>query len=410
MREVMSVQTDRMEKDTRGLSGPLFRYLCRRNLILWIVILVVFCFFTGVTNAAAHLISVDRQETVSEETRDTFFEYLGILAAYDRMAGAELSYDDYITQGADREAYQEAFDLYDRNQDVPQEEAHSTEKLDAVIEEMDALDFDPGTYVRLFEYAYVLQDSKGVFTGEDLELSDMTDLMFAAMGMSREDLDRMQTIDFTVMITRVYFTAMGVLILFLFVIIAANGAIAGQVDAGSMAYLLSAPNRRRAVCLTSILYLVAAPLAIMTVACLIRIGSTKVLFGEVVPERIVMLYVGMYLLVQAIAGICFFFSCHFNESRKSLGAGGGFAVWCFLASLLGMFGTKDLIDMGIGVEALGVFNKLTLVSLFDIGRIQTIGTDSVDTGFLTGFAALFLIALTAYTAGVIRFRKKDLPL
>ena len=53
-------------------------------------------------------------------------------------------------------------------------------------------------------------------------------------------------------------------------------------------------------------------------------------------------------------------------------------MWFFLASLLGHVRLAKLIDMGIGVEALGVFNKLTLIGLFDINAIGTIGSGAVD--------------------------------
>ena len=66
--------------------------------------------------------------------------------------------------------------------------------------------------------------------------------------------------------------------------------------------------------------------------------------------------------------------------------------------------------MGIGVTQLGVFNKLTLISLFDIRAIQTIGTEAVDTSFIPGLFVLGIVALCAYAAGAVRFCRRDLPL
>lgn len=66
-----------------------------------------------------------------------------------------------------------------------------------------------------------------------------------------------------------------------------------------------------------------------------------------------MLYTGMYVLVEAVSGICYFGSYFFNRSRSSMAFGGGITVWFFLASLLGMFGSSDLVDMGMGVKELG---------------------------------------------------------
>ena len=75
-----------------------------------------------------------------------------------------------------------------------------------------------------------------------------------------------------------------------------------------------------------------------------------------------------------------------------------------------MFGSKELIDMGIGVTQLGIFNKLTLISLFDIQAIQTVGTGALDTSFIPKLVVLGVIALGAYIAGIVRFERKDLPL
>ena len=90
--------------------------------------------------------------------------------------------------------------------------------------------------------------------------------------------------------------------------------------------------------------------------------------------------------------------------------GGGLTVWFFLASLLGMFGSQSLIDMGIGVEALGVFNKLTLIGLFDINAIGTIGSGAVDYAFVWKRGVLAAVAVVCDVVGAVRFQKKDPPL
>lgn len=90
--------------------------------------------------------------------------------------------------------------------------------------------------------------------------------------------------------------------------------------------------------------------------------------------------------------------------------GGGLSVWFLLASLLGMFGSSNMVDIGMGVESLGIFNKLTLIGLYDIHSIATVGTDSVDTAFIWKLGILAAIAVVCYVVGAIRFQKKDLPL
>lgn len=64
----------------------------------------------------------------------------------------------------------------------------------------------------------------------------------------------------------------------------------------------------------------------------------------------------------------------------------------------------------MGVEELGIFNKLTLVGLYDNAALETVGTDAVDTVFIWKLAVLLGVAVVCYGAGAVRFTKKDLPL
>ena len=77
------------------------------------------------------------------------------------------------------------------------------------------------------------------------------------------------------------------------------------------------------------------------------------------------------------------FSCIFNQSSKAL---------------------------GVGVDILNIFNKLTIVSLFDAKAIQTIGMSSVDTSFVPGLIILAAIAIVTYVIGAVKLCMKDLPL
>lgn len=115
-------------------------------------------------------------------------------------------------------------------------------------------------------------------------------------------------------------------------------------------------------------------------------------------------------MVEAMAAICFMGSCIFNRSRTSLAFGGGISVWFFIASLLGMFGSDMMVDMGMGVEALGFFNKVTLVGLYDIDALATVGTSAVDYSFVWKLVVLAVIAVVCYAVGSLKFQKKDLPL
>ncbi len=395
-------------KTTAIFSGPLFKQTCRSNLVLAIAILVIMIMMANVTNYAMSIMATDTKEGISENAQEELFSYMFVMASYNEITGAELSYDGFAS-GDDREEYNKAFDLYNNTKDEADKEL-SVSGFESVINEIKASDIDSEVYVEQFEYVYALAGEEGCFSGKELKLNEFMEVMLASAGISQDDLDRMKDLDFTTFFTKIYFTVIGMLPPFIFVIIIAYSLIAGMVDRGSMAYILSTPTRRSAVALTQAAYMVLAPLLLMIIVCAARCASTKLFFDEVDAPKIAMMYLGMYLVTEAAAGICYFFSCHFNQSSKALAIGGGITVWFFLASLLGMFGSEDLVNMGIGVEILNLFNKLTIISLFDANAVQTIGTANVDMGFVPGMIILAAIAVICYTAGVIKFCKKDLPL
>lgn len=75
-----------------------------------------------------------------------------------------------------------------------------------------------------------------------------------------------------------------------------------------------------------------------------------------------------------------------------------------------MFGAEDMVNMGMGVEELGIFNKLTLVGLYDVQALSTVGSAEVDYSFVWKLCILAGVAIVTYTIGNISFQKKDLPL
>ena len=203
---------------------------------------------------------------------------------------------------------------------------------------------------------------------------------------------------------------MGLLPIFLLIVIIGNSVIVNQVDKGSMAYVLSTPTKRSAVVITQMIFMIVVPLIVLSIVCISRIISTNVFFGEVNAASICALYAGMYILVEAVAAICYMGSCIFNRARSATAFGGGLTVWFFLASMLGMFGSSMMTDIGMGVKELGVFNNMTLVGLYDIKSLATVGTSSVDYTFAWKLGILLIIAAACYVIGAVRFQKKDLPL
>ncbi|MCD7808123.1 MAG: ABC transporter permease [Erysipelotrichaceae bacterium] len=392
-------------KTTKFFSKPLIMQDIKSNLVLMIIITLVMCLMSVVINYASSMMgSGNGGEDVTDAQTD-FYSYLYIMASYNEAMGTELSYDDFVSSD-DMTLYETVFDFTNGQSDMDL----SVDDLNATISELETSDVSIETYIREFEYVYALSSVQGCFSGDDLDVEDMMNTMFETMGVSSDLISNMSNMDMTSLMSTMYFTIMGILPMLIFLVVVANSLMVNQVDSGSMAFVLSTPTKRNAVAITHAVYLIVAPFLMIACTCAARVISSFIIYEEVEVTRIIVSYLGMYLLSEAIAGICYAGSCFASLSRDSMAFGGGLTVWFFLASLIGLFGSDSLVSTGMGVEELSVFNKLTISSLFDIDAISTIGTSSVDDTFIWKLGVLFVIAVVCYIAGIVRFKRKDLPL
>lgn len=394
-------------KTARFFSGPLMKQNIKSNWVLTVVICIVLCMMTTVVSFAMNMIGSENSMTdEKKEAQEEFYTHLFAIASYNQMVDAELSAEDFMS-AEDRSIYDTVFELMNQSS----EDAHfSSEQFSSAIEMLKDENGSVSSYVEQFEYVYALSNEKGVFSGDDLSIDDMLETMLSAMGLPADRLSQMAEMDTTTMLNTMYFTVMGLLPIFLFIVIVGNSLIVNQVDSGSMAYILATPTKRLAVANTQAIFLIVTPIIICTVGCIARNIASVIFTGETNVKMYAALYFGMYLLAEAVGGICYMGSCLFNQSRKATAFGGGIAVWFFLASLLGMFGAEDMVNMGMGVEELGIFNKLTLVGLYDVQALSTVGSAEVDYSFVWKLCILAGVAIVTYAIGNISFQKKDLPL
>lgn len=193
----------------------------------------------------------------------------------------------------------------------------------------------------------------------------------------------------------------------IFVIMTANDLIAGQVDSGSMAYVLSTPTKRSKVSATQMVYLVSAIftmvlcIAITSLTCvnIVKSAEFTISAGEVLKFNI-----GVFCILFAISGICYFASAYFNRTKNSLSVGGGITMFFLVCAILGLFGEK-VIPSAIRIEAMNKFNYCTIISLFNVNSILN-GT----TEYIKGFFILIAIGIVGFALGRAKFNKKDLPL
>ncbi|MCD7813137.1 MAG: ABC transporter permease [Lachnospiraceae bacterium] len=393
-------------KVTKIFSWPLMKQSLKSNRVLAIACTLVLCLMTVVTTYAGNLIgSLEESEDYTEAQTD-FYSHLYVLVSYNEMMDTELSYADFA-EAEDRTIYDTAFEMASAQSD---DLDLSSENFEASAEILAGTDAGLDAYISEFEYVYALGSVQGCFSGDDLDIESMMTMMLEMMGITSDMLEAMTDMDPSVMLNQMYFTIMSLLPIILFLVFAGNALVVDQVDKGSMAYILSTPTKRSAVVITQAIYMIVIPFIMVGCGFLVRLAATQTFAGEVDVAKYAALYGGLYVLTEAMAGICYLASCLFNLSKYALGLGGGLNVWFFLCSLLGMFGSETMVSMGIGVEMLDNFNRLTLVGLYDIEALETVGSGSVDYAFVPKLIVLAVIAVACYVIGMIRFQKKDLPL
>lgn len=211
---------------------------------------------------------------------------------------------------------------------------------------------------------------------------------------------------YTLIVGSIFYKLAGLLLPIIYMIMASNNLISGQVDSGSMAYVLSTSTKRSTVVFTQAVYLIGSLLAMFTLTtatgcvCLSLVTEDV----ELTYGNLILLNVGAFLVLLALSGLCFFTSCVFDRSKRSMAIGGGLSIFALVAAMLGLFGSP-VIPSVVRLDALNNFNYATVISLFDVISIID-GTNE----FIWKFAVLGVGGILGYILGSLRFTKKDLPL
>lgn len=186
-----------------------------------------------------------------------------------------------------------------------------------------------------------------------------------------------------------------ILLLFpmLYSVIRANGLVARYVERGSIVSLLAAPVKRSTVALTQLTVLVGGLSLLIIYTTVLELVLGKLSFPhEPLGGGLLRLNLGLWALQMLIAGISFFASSVFNESRLSLGFGAGLPTVMLLL--------KMLSDMSPRVDKL---RWLTFFSLYDPKRL-VVG----DLNAWLSISILLLLAILLMLMAVVDFARKDL--
>ena len=211
---------------------------------------------------------------------------------------------------------------------------------------------------------------------------------------------------YTLIVGSIFYKLAGLLLPIIYMIMVSNNLIAGQVDSGSMAYVLSTSTKRSTVVFTQAMYLIGS---LFSMFCLTT--ATGCVCLSIVTEdikltygKLILLNVGAFLVLFALSGLCFCTSCLFDRSKRSMAIGGGLSIFALVAAMLGLFGSP-VIPSVVRLDSLNYFNYATIISFFDVISIM----DNTNV-FIWKFAILAVMGLVGYIVGSTRFTKKDLPL
>lgn len=223
-----------------------------------------------------------------------------------------------------------------------------------------------------------------------------------------ESLEELGSMDlFGMIIGSIFFKMAGLLLPIIYIIMVSNNLIAGQVDRGSMAYILSTSTKRNQVVLTQSIFLVLSLFAMFSLSTITSCVCLSLLDNPAITISygdLLLFNLGAFITLFAMSGISFLASCWFNRSKFSMSLGGGLNMFFLVATMLGLFGSNVLPKV-VRLKALNFFNYCSIISLFDEQAII-----NGSTAFVWKLAILLGIGLICYVIGAIKFKKKDLPL
>ncbi len=193
-------------------------------------------------------------------------------------------------------------------------------------------------------------------------------------------------------LTLEYFALMWVIIVAPFAIAVTTGAIAGEIEKGTMELLLSQPLPRRVIALTRLAYLKIG-LALIIAATMLPILIGVPLIDEQASfSGILALSLQGYLLFLAIGGIGFLFSSLASDRGRAVFLAVGVLIFSYALDLLSQF--SDIVEN---------FHFLSLFNYYDPYRYLS----SADIAW-GDLAVLLAIAVATDLAATAIFQRRDI--
>lgn len=239
-------------------------------------------------------------------------------------------------------------------------------------------------------------------------IGDITDSLLTSLpdevSSALEEIGQLDL--YSLIVGSIFYKLAGLLLPIIYMIMASNNLIVGQVDSGSMAYVLSTSTKRKTVVFTQGVYLIGSLFAMFGLTtvtgciCLSLVSAdVRLTYG-----KLILLNLGAFLVLFALSGLCFLTSCVFDRSKRSMSIGGGLSIYALVAAMLGLFGSQAIPSV-VRLDSLNAFNYTTIISLFDVISIID-GTSA----FIGKLFVLLGLGIVGYLLGSWKFVRKDLPL
>ncbi|MDO5402665.1 MAG: ABC transporter permease subunit [Eubacteriales bacterium] len=180
-----------------------------------------------------------------------------------------------------------------------------------------------------------------------------------------------------------------------YIIILSNRLVARYVDNGSMAYILAVPSKRGRIIFTQAVFSISSLLVLLAYVAGVIIACSQFMFyGEMELAAFLKLNAGLFGLWIMLGGVCFLFSCIFNDTKWSAGLSTAFVVYSLLVQMVSQVGDK--------FENLKYITPLTM--------FQSDAFAAGNSEAWLGCIVMYIIGAVCYTAGIIVFTKRDLPI
>lgn len=198
--------------------------------------------------------------------------------------------------------------------------------------------------------------------------------------------------DLTAFLSSYMYGMLLIILPFIYTNVVSVRLLAGHIDDGSMAFLLSLPVSRRKIAVTQAAFLWLSMLVMLAAVMVYGIIFAEIRFpGLMSYGNFMMLNTGLLGLMTLVSGIGYAASAYCRSARTASAAAIGLPLFFYILKMAG--------DASDKVEILRYF---TIFTLFDNAGLASGNTDVIKV------VIMFVAGLALYLAGITVFCRKNL--